>query len=91
MSVNCYTGTRVNSRRYEPATQAVPDSLDRAYYEGIITRLFIPWIVKDIPENKWQTLQEKLGRVIYELSLKKSMSNNSETKRLYGGGKSCTQ
>jgi hypothetical protein len=32
--------------------------------EAQITALFAPWLVEDVPEEKWATLQEKLDRIV---------------------------
>jgi hypothetical protein len=33
-------------------------------YEASITSLFVPWIIDNIPEGAWQTLQGKLGDIV---------------------------
>lgn len=70
--MNSFIGTRANSKRRSPArTEAAAPDYDSAYYETAITMLFLPWLVKEIPDGKWQTLQNKLGCLIRELLSKK--------------------
>jgi hypothetical protein len=33
-------------------------------YEASITSLFVPWIIDNIPEGAWVTLQGKLGDIV---------------------------
>jgi len=40
---------------------------DLTYFEGRITRLFMPFLITCIPEGSWQTLQERLGLIIREI------------------------
>ena len=40
---------------------------DVTIFEGRITNLFEPWLVTGIPDSSWQTLQEKLCRLIKEI------------------------
>lgn len=40
---------------------------DAADYEGCITSLFIPWLIDEIPDSKWQTLQQKLKIIILKI------------------------
>jgi len=69
--MDIHSGTRVNSIKSASIQQTDKSTFDLTYYEGFITRLFAPWLVKEIPEGKWQSLQEKLSRTIREILPKK--------------------
>ena len=44
-----------------PQAQAESFSPGANFYEAKITDLFLPWLVDEVPDGAWQTLQEKLG------------------------------
>ena len=74
-----YKGVRVNSKR-RLKTQSEVDILDSksasTYYEATITMLFLPWIIDEIPDGKWQTLLKNLRIIIGEM-----LSGNNQTNR----------
>jgi len=57
------SGTRIGSKGHRPA-QTEPLHLSPNNLEAQITALFAPWLVEDVPEEKWATLQEKLDRIV---------------------------
>jgi hypothetical protein len=56
-------GTRVGSKDYTPNSEK-NTYIDPTIFEGRITDLFTPYLIEEIPDGAWQTLQEKLGCII---------------------------
>jgi hypothetical protein len=56
-------GERAGSKGHRPMRTDIT-SPNTTAYEAIITSLFVPWIIDNIPEGSWQKLQEKLGYII---------------------------
>jgi hypothetical protein len=71
-----FRGCRVNSRRLIPVK---PDfsHTDHTFYEGNITKLFSPWLVKNIPDPTWQTLTKKLGFLVREMLSKRNIGGST--------------
>jgi hypothetical protein len=68
-------GEKVNSKGYcVVPNQAVSPRLDVSSYEAKISDLFMPWLVEEIPDSRWVTLQKNLGLIIRDISRK----NNKE-------------
>ena len=57
-------GTRVNSKK---PIQGDSTFCNISYFEGFITNLFLPWLVEEIPDRSWQTLQERLSSIIKKI------------------------
>jgi hypothetical protein len=67
MDVVIPAGSRVNSKNYRPVKKDLSSSENLTFYEGLITALFLPWLVDEIPDGKWQTLQAKLKSIIIKI------------------------
>lgn len=61
--VSTIRGERIGSKAVRPM-RTEPTSFDINAYEASITNLFVPWLVEDIPDGAWQTLQKKLCEII---------------------------
>jgi hypothetical protein len=72
------SGSRIDSR--DTALKAESPYHDPAAYESVITSLFTPWIVTSIPDSAWQTLQEKLGRIVRDMLSGKKERNKWQEK-----------
>jgi hypothetical protein len=74
-------GSRANSRNHT-VEQAESSQHDRTLYEALVTNLFVPWLVEEVPDPAWTTLQEKLGLLIREmLSGKSSLKGGNNDKK----------
>jgi len=73
MEIEIYftSGSRANSKELVHVQTDVSQS-DPVLYEIRITKLFLPWLIEEIPDQKWQSLQEKLGMIIREIVSKKN-------------------
>jgi len=56
-------GSRIGSKSYR-AVKIESSYLSPNNYEAQITALFSPWLVEDIPEDKWATLQGELDCIV---------------------------
>ena len=65
-------GAKENSQHPTPI-QAETLQSDPTFYEGIITMLFSPFLIEEIPDGQWQTLQDKLGRIVREIIAKRKV------------------
>jgi len=59
-------GSRVGSKNHRWM------EMDSSYmnplsYEAKITDLFVPWLIDEVPDGAWSTLQEKLGRIVRDI------------------------
>jgi len=63
--MDIFQGARVGSQKVH--VQADVSAFDIAFYEGCITNLFLPWIIDEIPDDKWQTLQKKLKLILLKM------------------------
>ena len=61
--MNQIRGSRVGSKNHTQV-QTVSSCLDSNSYEAQITGLFVPWLIEEVPDEKWSTLQEKLGCIV---------------------------
>jgi len=59
-------GSSVNSRDNVQAQEEKAFS-STTFYEAQITSLFIPWLIAEIPDEKWQTLQAKLCQTVRDI------------------------
>jgi len=59
-------GSRVGSRSFTTAKTESP-CLDANAYEVLITNLFVPWLIEEIPDGKWATLQKELGCIVRDI------------------------
>jgi len=64
--MNIVSGTRATSKRHI-RVQADTTACDATFYEGCITNIFLPWLVEEIPDSAWQTLQKKLMIIILKI------------------------
>jgi len=65
-------GARANSQQPVPIQMEMLLS-DPTFYEGSITMLFSPFLIDEIPDGQWQTLQDKLGRIVREIIAKRKV------------------
>jgi len=66
--MNIVSGTRATSKRHIQLQADSPIS-DTAFYESCITNIFLPWLVEEIPDGAWQTLQKNLNIIILKILL----------------------
>ena len=59
-------GLRASSKGHR-TTQVEPPGHNTTSIEARITSLFMPWLIEDIPDETWQTLQNSLGCIIKEM------------------------
>jgi len=59
-------GSRTTSRGFT-AVKAESSCFDANAYEAVITSLFEPWIITEIPDGAWQTLQKRLGMIVRDM------------------------
>jgi hypothetical protein len=64
--MNIVSGKRATSKR-QIRLQADPPVSDTAFFEGCITNIFSPWLIEEIPDGAWQTLQRELNIIIKNL------------------------
>ncbi|MCL2007408.1 MAG: hypothetical protein FWG77_04920 [Treponema sp.] len=64
-SVNKQGGQRASSKGHRTAQTESPSNTTGI--EARITCLFLPWLIEDIPDVIWQTLQKNLGCIIKEV------------------------
>jgi len=57
-------GSRVNSRDNVSPAQAESSYISYDFYEAEITNLFVPWLIEEVPDGAWQTLQAKLDQTV---------------------------
>ena len=60
------TGSHVGSRDFT-TIKAELSHRDPTHFEAAITALFTPWIVTEVPDGAWQTLQEKLSSIVRDM------------------------
>jgi len=66
--MNILSGQRATSKGHTQL-QTEPPICDTAFFESCITNIFSPWLIEEIPDGAWQTLQRELNIIILKILL----------------------